>query len=72
MEMDWKVCCGDQLVHGLCRCVMLVLRSRLIAHVSPTSDVAISAPFASGGGKVFIYNGVVATTISSTHSQVNY
>eukprot|EP00731_Ephydatia_muelleri_P004035 Em0002g211a len=33
-------------------------------------DVAISAPFASGGGKVFIYNGVVATTISSTHSQV--
>eukprot|EP00731_Ephydatia_muelleri_P004044 Em0002g220a len=33
-------------------------------------DVAISAPFASGGGKVFIYNGVVTTTISSTHSQV--
>ena len=36
----------------------------------PPSDVAISAPFASGGGKVFIYNGAATTTISSTPSQV--
>eukprot|EP00731_Ephydatia_muelleri_P004040 Em0002g216a len=33
-------------------------------------DVAISAPFASGGGKVFIYNGDTTMTISSTASQV--